>query len=373
MPRRVLLTGITGNLGAAMAIRLLRAGDEVYALVRSRRRGTGPRRARESLALLPEAAGLDAAAWARLHIVDADMTDTGGMEALRLPAPVDETWHFASSLKYMPRDRDEIHRANLTGMRNTLALHRRHAAHGARCHYVSTAYLAGRGVTRVPEARIPYDDELAFNNEYERSKLLAENEFLDAVQAGSLDGLVFRPAIVCADPEGCRLVNYNGFYLGLKAWFSLSEYMVSQGRRGDTVRLWVDPDNTLNLVPLGPTVEAMRAIAAGNPAGGEVFNLVNETPPTLAQVFEWVNRHIDVVCVLCGVGDPRDQSRTTYEKLVAYSLTYVSPYVKQRITFDSGNTRRALAHPLAIELYPHALDRLIGSFRRRAALADTPD
>ncbi|HEY6362713.1 MAG TPA: SDR family oxidoreductase, partial [Vicinamibacterales bacterium] len=72
--RTVLLTGVTGNLGAFAAGRLLRRGDVVFALVRSREQpGLARRRALRSMAaVLP--APLSTEEHDRLCIVDADIS-----------------------------------------------------------------------------------------------------------------------------------------------------------------------------------------------------------------------------------------------------------------------------------------------------------
>jgi nucleoside-diphosphate-sugar epimerase len=356
--KRILLTGITGNLGAMAALRFLAEGHAVYAPVRSRSTSRMIRkRAVDSLRALVAPAALDEAAVANLVVLDADVTDANALGALAAPEEVDETWHFASSLKYMPKDRDEIFEANLGGTRNVLEFHRARQRRGARMFYVGTAYLAGRGVPVVPETRMPFSEDMAFNNEYEKSKLLAENLFLDAVDAGEVDGAVFRPSIVVGRPGTGRLVNYNGYYLGVKAWMALSDYVAGRGQRGERVRVWLEPESTVNLIPLDTVVEVMGRLADAGAGRGAVFNVVNAAEVTLAEVFEVLGRYLAVEPVLCGAA-AGGESKTTYEKLVAYSLTYTAPYMKQRVAFRTDNVRAAIGCAPRVPLYPDELDRL---------------
>ncbi len=373
--KTILLTGITGNLGALAARRFMEEGHTVAALVRARgSRAQVEKRVVRALAALYPEAPLPPGAEDRLWVVRADMTDADEMSAVRLRRGIDETWHFASSLKFMPRDRDEIYAANLDGLENVLALHRRFASDQARLMYISTAYLAGKGAALVPEERIPFSPDLAFNNEYEKSKLLAENRFLDAVGAGEVDGAVFRPSVVTGTSDTGRLVNYNGYYLGVEAWLRLDAHLQGLGRAGEEVRLWVEPSNTLNLIPLDTVVDVLLGTArTPAAAGGRVFNVANPVEPTLAEVFEVLSRFLAVRPVLCGAGRSSAVRKTVYEKLAGYSLTYTSPYMKQRTRIETGNVAAALGSHPAVTMYPEVLEKLNRHFversRGRAAAA----
>jgi nucleoside-diphosphate-sugar epimerase len=360
--RAILVTGVTGNLGALATSRLLQQGHRVYAVVRSRsQRGLARRRAERAILQLSGHADVADALRDRLVVLEGDIGAAASLTMLPTLEPIDEIWHFASSLKYMPRDRDEIHAANVGGMANMLRLHAAVSRPNAPLWYASTAYAAGR-LSWVPETRIPYDEKLGFNNEYEKSKLIAEGMLLDAIGAGTLRGAVFRPSIVMGMLETGRLVNYNGFYLGLKAWMALSQYMSQCGRPGEVVRAWLDPDNALNLIPLDSAVDAMLE-SAPRFGDGEVINVVNRIEVSLAQIFELLEPHLAIRPVLMGSRAPVS-GKTTYEKLVAYSLTYTAPYAKQRIGFAADRLAGS-GHEVRVPLYPAALDQMIRVFYAR--------
>lgn len=370
--RTIFLTGITGNLGARMALELLAAGHHVVAVSRSRGGGRlVQKRVLRSLSILAGPDGLPPRAAERLTVLHADFTDARAMGALRLPAPVDETWHFASSLKFMPRDREEIFRTNVDGLRTLLDFHHRHARADAPFHYIGTAYVGGKGDGTVPESRLPADPDRAFNNEYERSKLEAEEIVLDEAAAGRLRGDVMRPSIVVGSLRTGALVNYNGYYLGLEAWMRLSEYMKGIGRAGETVRVWVDSESTLNLIPVDAVVEAMLRLAAAPGENGAVYNLVNQCDVTLAQVFEVLQRYLFIRTELCG-SDASGSRKSTYEKLVAYSLTYTAPYLKQKLRFQSDRAAAGAGGALEVPMYPDGLESLHNHFFSRFARERPP-
>lgn len=367
-PKRILLTGATGNLGALMCLRLLDEGHTVVCPVRGRgSRDFTARRVRRALASLdPTLDGRETAG--TLRVAHADIADPDGLGGLDPGGPVDETWHFASSLKYMPRDREEIFAANVGGLANLLALHRRTARPGAPFYYVSTAYLAGRGTARVPEAEIESGDDLGFRNEYEKSKLEAEHLFFAALRAGEITGAVFRPSIVVGMRGSGRLVNHNGYYLALEAWLRLSQYAQSTGAAGERVRLWVEPGHCLNLVPLDSVIDAMQAVRAAGVADGTVFNLVNDEEFTVQALLASLARHLAIEPYACGEGHEDGARKTTYEKLAAYGLTYTSPYLRHWVRFETGNLRRVTGRELRVPLYPDEIERLHAAYFTPARL-----
>jgi hypothetical protein len=48
-----------------------------------------------------------------LIIIDADISDENDVPKIKLPRAIDETWHFAFTLKYLPKDIDEIYSTNI--------------------------------------------------------------------------------------------------------------------------------------------------------------------------------------------------------------------------------------------------------------------
>ncbi|MDP9180013.1 MAG: SDR family oxidoreductase [Gemmatimonadota bacterium] len=361
-PKRILLTGATGNLGALMCLRLLDEGHTVVCLVRGRgSRDFTAKRVRKALGLLDSS--IDRRTWAgTLLVLRADISVPEELVGVDLGGRIDETWHFASSLKFMPRDRDEIFDANVGGLTNILALHRRAARPGAPFYYASTAYLAGKGTHFVPEAEIESGDDLGFRNEYERSKLEAEHLFFSAHRNGEITGAVFRPSIVVGMRGTGALVNHNGYYLALEAWLRLSQYAESVGAAGEQVRLWVDPGHRLNLVPLDSAIDAMQSVRSAGVLDGTVFNLVNDEELTVEYLLASLGRYLSIQPMACGDSYEEGTRKTTYEKLAAYGLTYTSPYMKHWVRFETGNLQRATGSGLSVQLYPDEIERLHSAY-----------
>jgi nucleoside-diphosphate-sugar epimerase len=355
----IFLTGITGNIGALAALRFLEAGHRVYAVVRSRGDDdTYVRRVKRCFSAL--GAETD---WPNLTLIKADITDGDEMGLVELPEPITESWHFASSLKYMPKDREEIYAANVTGLRNVIALHQRaRAGDDAMFYYISTAYVGGKSHASVPEARIRITEESAFHNNYESSKLEAENIVFDECEAGRLKMAIFRPSIVVASRRDLRMINYTGYYLALQAWGSLNNYMCNSGAQNESVRVALDPLNPVNLIPLDDLVDLIVRLGDSEIANGTVVNLVNENEVTIEQTFAAAAPYLDIQPVLCGRDGLEGKMKNLFEKLIGYSLTYAGPYMKDRIVIETGNLKKITGHSYGFDMNPDFLDALYGSY-----------
>jgi alcohol-forming fatty acyl-CoA reductase len=186
--KRILLTGVTGFLGAAVLERLLFdfPTTHVVLLVRGRY-GTTPRaRVEELLAgnvfqRFRDREGPDAVERAldeRLTIVEGDLT-TG----LDLPGGVDVVVHCAASVSFDPPI-DQAFQSNVTG---ALALYEAVRDSGSQPHlvHVSTAYVAGMTKGVVPEATLEHrvdwrtETEAAFSARRATEEASRKPELLD--------------------------------------------------------------------------------------------------------------------------------------------------------------------------------------------------
>ncbi len=183
--RCVLLAGGTGGLGRVLLSTLLRLSDcRILVLARSKD-GAGPHARVEALL---EEADLRAAARGRVEVLDGDMCEPGlglgAQDLRRVCEHVDEVYHLAA-LTALNGSYQDLHRANVEGVRNALALAREigGAQPLRRFHHFSTAFVAGSardghavedGMVRDPE----------FANHYERTKYEGEQQVRKALAEG---------------------------------------------------------------------------------------------------------------------------------------------------------------------------------------------
>ncbi|HET9722434.1 MAG TPA: HAD-IB family hydrolase [Actinomycetota bacterium] len=160
--KRVLITGVTGFLGQAVAERLLLdfPDTQLVLLVRAQLGSSGRQRlesilARPAFNTLRESLGYDgllALLDERVEVVEGDLAQE---EPLAIPADVDVVVHCAATVSFDPPI-DEGFQTNLFG---ALHFYESVLASGARPHlvHVSTAYVAGNRKGVIPEATLDHD------------------------------------------------------------------------------------------------------------------------------------------------------------------------------------------------------------------------
>jgi thioester reductase-like protein len=99
----------------------------------------------------------------------------------------------------------------------------------AKFYYISTSYAAGRDIHIIPESRIELDEDMSFHNEYEHSKVKAENLVINHISKGEISGNIFRTSVVVGDKQHGRLINYHGFYLSRQTLFNFKRCLAQNG------------------------------------------------------------------------------------------------------------------------------------------------
>jgi dihydroflavonol-4-reductase len=158
---RVLVTGASGFVGAAVARALLAAGWQVRVLVRS----GSPRGNLQALAV---------------DIAEGDLSDQGSLE--RALAGCAGLFHVAADYRLGARDPKPLYQTNVEGTRNILNAAR--TAGVGRIVYTSSVATIG-----IPRDGVPGDEQTpvalsAMIGHYKRSKFLAEEVARDAARAG---------------------------------------------------------------------------------------------------------------------------------------------------------------------------------------------
>jgi dihydroflavonol-4-reductase len=158
---RVLVTGATGFVGAAVARALLQAGWQVRALAR---KGSDRRNVRDLA----------------IEVVEGDLTDATSLD--RALADCEALFHVAADYRLGALDPQQMYRTNVEGTRNILNAARR--AGVKRIVYTSSVATVG-----IPADGSPGKEETPVGvadmiGHYKRSKFLAEQAVLESAQAG---------------------------------------------------------------------------------------------------------------------------------------------------------------------------------------------
>ena len=130
-----------------------------------------------------------------------------------------------------------------------------------RFHYVSTAYVAGK------QSGVIYENEMVneplFNNEYERSKFVAEQLVSKYAKNSNIPYTIYRPGIIVGDSRTGATCKFDNLYLFVKVLFNIKNSFYKH-RSGDSndfaIRVPGDPEALINLVPIDYVADAIVAI-----------------------------------------------------------------------------------------------------------------
>jgi thioester reductase-like protein len=258
-----LLTGATGNVGAAVLAKLLESTDHrIFALVRADSIAHGRARLAQALGCLADADTfprqrivpmLGDVEKERLGIADADhamlmrectnVIHAAGVVRMNLPLPL-------------------ARRAAVSGAQNVIDFARQLFETGRPCkiEFVSTVGVAGRDHPILREEWVGINH--AFHNTYEQAKAVAECTARTAIEKG-LPLTVHRPSMVVGDSRTGRVTQYQIFYY-------LTELLSGRHTRGFLPDLGAA---SLDVVPSDFVAEAI-VCASNDPAtAGRILHL----------------------------------------------------------------------------------------------------
>ena len=257
--RRVLLTGATGVIGAAVLEGLLALQDTaVTLLLRGASRDAVERRRDD---LLTELLGSDDAASARsrVEVVRGDITEErlglGPEDYGRLAEQCSHIIHCAAEIR-MNLSHDALRAAAVGGTKHVLSLGR--AAPGLRkLEIVSTIGVGGRMID-VPEQWL--SAPRVFHNPYEEAKAEAETIVQEASR--ELPITVHRPSMVVGDSRTGRVRAFQVFY-------HLCEFLSGLRSRGIVPELG---NATVDTVPMDTVVNALLWSLDNEDAAGRILH-----------------------------------------------------------------------------------------------------
>ncbi|ALG08573.1 SDR family oxidoreductase [Kibdelosporangium phytohabitans] len=223
---KLLLTGVTGQLGTAIAELAPERGAQVVPLVRRARSGKVP-----FARVFPSLAGAAVTGDIRdplLGLPDKDISE--------LADTVDAVVNLAGDTNWAGFGRD-LYAANVMGARNGYELVRELQKRSGRrilYTYASSIFVAGGALGRIAEGPLSPDRH---RTAYEHSKWLAERELDLLHKPGDPDVLIARVAALLGDSRTGRTLKRNSLYLLAERWDDLPGRMlpVMRGARVDVL------------------------------------------------------------------------------------------------------------------------------------------
>jgi thioester reductase-like protein len=366
----IFVTGSTGFLGSAITRRLLVSGYRLRLLIRKRDNDISPNSfGRESTIkelilgnqpeeCLPEQGSMadvrtssDESLYdlflRNVKIFEGDITSRDlGLEEeeyKRLCCEIDEVFHCAAATHFENQRADELVTVNVKGTENMLQFV--NSGKQKRFHYVSTAYVAGKQNDIVYENE-PVDEGPQFNNEYERSKFIAEQVVIKYAKSNEISYTIYRPSIIVGESETGETCKFDNLYTFMKVLFNIQDSFInheSEGLNDITVRVPGVSNALINLVPVDYVADAIVVIFKAKESINKIFHITNPDPPELGELrgllmpvlgIEGINVKID--------GQMEHKRLSAIEKLfLRHTRTYYS-YLFSRLRFDCRNTQSVL-------------------------------
>ena len=365
-----LVTGSTGFLGGAITRRLLVSGYRLRLLIRKRDNDTSPNSfGRESTikelilgnqlneclteqrSMTDDRAGTDESLYdlflSNVEIFEGNITSRDlGLEEedyKRLCCEVDEVFHCAAATHFEEQRVGELMVVNVEGTKKMLQF--ANSGKQKKFHYVSTAYVAGKQNDIVYENEL-VDEEPLFNNEYERSKFIAEQVVIKYARDNEIPYTIYRPGIIVGDSKTGATCKFDNLYIFMKVLCNIQKSFInheSEGLNDITVRVPGIPDALINLVPVDYVADAIVVILKAKESINKIFHITNPYPPELDDLrdllmpvlgIEGINVKID--------GQMEHKHLSTMERLfLRQTRTYYS-YLFSRLRFDCRNTQSVL-------------------------------
>jgi thioester reductase-like protein len=365
----ILVTGSTGFLGSAITQRLLVSGCKLRLLIRKRDNYSSQisfgleglikelilgNQLDEDLQDQCRVVGewsnndklLQELFFSNVEIYEGDITSRGfGLETQeyrRLCNEVDEVFHCAAVTHFEMQGADEHMDVNVRGTENMLQF--ANSGKQKRFHYISTAYVAGKQNGIVFENRMV--NEPLFNNEYERSKFVAEQLVTEYAKCNDIPYTIYRPGIIVGDSKTGATCNFDNLYIFAKVLFNIKNSFVkykSKDLNDNTIRVPGDPDALINLVPIDYVADAIVAILEMRESIGKIYHITNPNPPRLSELRDLVMPFLEIKGMRVKIDrELEKQSLSTVEKLFLRQTRSYYSYLFSTLQFDDSNTQQLL-------------------------------
>ncbi len=237
--------------------------------------------------------------------------------------------HFAASLKYDSKSKEEIFTTNLGGLENSIKVFLKYTGQGSRFFFISTAYSCGKFTGPFEEKFYPDKEISSFRNYYEQSKRLAENIIQRYRDEAGLNGHILRLSQVVGNSEtGVTKTDYGIFD------FAKRVYSLGNRYPNKTIRVCVDPDSTQNLIPIDIVVNYLvRTVETAQlPV---IMNFVAKKSTKNSQIIGSLNKLLPIHIV--PAKNLKKTEMDAFERIISRGMSFTVGYAETNLLFDTKN------------------------------------
>jgi len=346
----IALTGATGFLGSHLMAAMLTKGYNIIVFGRSAKNESLEDRISRLLQWFGIESCMD-----QVTCVDTDLSqDNLGIptgEYSRLCSVVDSVIHCASDTSFSESKREKVMAANINNLKGILEFSKN--AHVSFFHYISTAYVAGTGVTYCKET---LSSVKTFTNVYEESKAAAENIISRFCDKNNIPLSIIRPSIVYGDSQTGRSLKFNALYFPVRSAQSIRDiylndilnnggfkaakngiFIDKEGYLFLPLKIYLPHEGDINIIPVDYFVNTTIKIIE-NCSGNGIYHLTNPFHTTMKIIAKYYEQLMKVNGVEIIYGPmPDDLLRNPAEELFDRFIEPYRPYLSDNRVFDRTN------------------------------------
>ena len=361
--KKIFLTGITGLVGSAFAVALLRERKD-YEFICLARPSGGKTAMQRTEEIIRDECAFDGCpeiadeVLSHITAIEGDVTtiDPEAMAKDPRMAGVEIVFHCAADVNLGKDPTGRVFKINYHGTENVVKLAQ--LLNVKEFHYVGTAYIAGKLCGTAMEDN-PIDS--GFNNPYEESKFKAE--FL--VRNSGIPFSVYRPAIVTGRRSDGRIRKPLAFYRILEFLGKFKSHGCARAGISPTEWTYMNinfatvPSEHVYFVPIDYVQEAITALFQ-KPVTNTAYHITGDSPLSTLQIEDTICSVLRMDGVSVGMKDADSPVDT---RLMARFVGDLFPYFSSDIVFDQTNVKKALGEKvLDWEYGTKGLETLIRSY-----------
>jgi thioester reductase-like protein len=331
--KTILINGANGFVASNFISELLRQNYKVVAFVRGDDNEVANKRMLNSLAKVSDSNKLDTK---KLRVLNYSLFEPNfGIQTEKLNELFKSDvayFHFAASLKFSKKSKEEIFKTNIDGLDNSIKTYLNFATVNSQFFYISTAYSCGRIQELFEEKFYPNQKISAFRNYYEQSKRFAENLVKSYMESHRLKAHIIRPSQVVGNSiTGITQTDFGIFD------FTKRVYNLSIRYPNETIRIIADANASQNLIPVNALVSYLIAILSVKEVP-VIINCVAKNPVLNREIINSISSLMDVNLV--PVTSMERDSMTVMERMVEIGMSFTGKYSDTHIKFDTTNLEK---------------------------------
>ncbi len=331
--KRIIINGANGYIASNFVNELLINNYEVITLIRKNKSHLPPERMGNALTRMN---GGEYVSFRNLVVFEYILTEENfSMPEKQLQGIFNQSvdyFHFAASLKYDFKSKDEIFETNLAGVENSLNIFSKYANKNSRFFFISTAYSCGQITGSFKEEFYENEDIASFRNYYEQSKRYAENIVRKYIEEQSINGHILRLSqIVGNNKTGVTHTDYGIFD------FAKRVYGLSNTYPNNIIRVCIDPDSTQNLLPIDTVVMyLMRVVRIEHlPV---LINFVAKNSIKNLHIIDSLNKLLPIKLIPVKTLDTVEM--TAWERMISIGMSFTGSYANTNLIFETKNLEK---------------------------------